>query len=104
MGTSIRDELIRATRITFERFAEVMTYQRGDAAPLEVMGIPETILEAEPSGFSAESWGGQKTVEFILDDIGGIDPEKGDKIVIGSSRYQVQVLKENNGITVKVGI
>jgi hypothetical protein len=73
----------------------------GDPIPLKVDFKNDIALQ--PTGYETRSWQGEKTIEFVLDEIGR-EPNRGEKFEIDGTDYTVQSIVENSGRFCKVTV
>jgi hypothetical protein len=105
MTFDFQSEFDRAWGHVTERLGEqdaTFTPTGGDPISLAVLLVKETVMQ--PSGGMSESWGMITTIEMNLSDLDGVEPDKGDRIVVGTDAYQVHSVLENNGYSVKVQV
>lgn len=89
---------------TFDEMGDVLFDQLGvDATFTPAAGDPvslkvhqKTELVMQPTGYETRSWQGEKSIEFILADIGR-EPNRGEVFEIDETDYTVQAVIANDG-------
>lgn len=72
----------------------VFTPAAGDPVSLKVHFVNE--LAMQPNTYEARAWQGERSIEFVLSDIGR-EPNRGETFTVNSTDYKVQAVTENDG-------
>ena len=96
---------------TFDNLADDLFSTMGQSATfMPLVGNPVSMnvdLKSEtnfqPSGYESSVHDVTKTIEFLFDDIGR-EPKHGERFTIGSTKYTVETVLENDLRFVKVSV
>ncbi len=93
--------LAQAAEDVFSALGEDATFTPavGDAVSLKVnLGVG---VEYQPGSIESQVWGSEKTIEYVLVDIGR-EVNRDETFTLGSTVYTVQGIEQNDGRFVKV--
>lgn len=97
--TQVFDQAAIDIRKAMFEYTATFTPAVGDAvSDIKVNLITGT--EYQPGSIEAQVWGSEKTIEYLLDDIGR-EVNRDETFLIGTTTYTVQGIQENDGRFVK---
>lgn len=89
--------------VLFDQLGVDATFTPSAGDPVSLKVVFKSVLAMQPTGYETRSWQGEKSIEFILDDIGR-EPNRGDVFEVDEVDYTVQAVIANDGRFCQVAI
>ena len=80
----------------FDALGEDATFTPAAGNPVSLKVVLRNELAMQPTGYESRAWQGEKSIEFILADLGR-EPNRGERFTVEETTYTVQGATANDG-------
>ena len=89
--------------VLFDQLGVDATFTPSAGDPVSLKINFKSVLVMQPTGYETRSWQGEKSIEFILADIGR-EPNRGEVFEVDETDYTVQAVIANDGRFCQVAV